>query len=727
MMRVESSIRATLLLAGACALAACAGSSKSPAPAEPTPVAPETPATPVVTPVGTPPAPAEANKPEPPDPNKKLVTQGLAEVGIDASAMDPSANPCDDFYRFACGGWLAKVEIPADKSSWDRFDEIFEQVEIALHKILDESVKADAKKEPVKARLGTFYAACMDEAGIEKLGVTPVKAWLDKIAKIKDVKGLQAVVTELHRNGISAGFGLGADQDAKDTTRIVAQMGQGGLGMPDRDYYFKDDADAKALRERYVDHVTKMLMLSGLDSDEAKKATADVMDVESALAKMSLTRVQLRDPEATYHKLTRADLAKEAPGFDWSAYLDASGAKGAKDVIIHDVPYFKGFADMQKTVALSQWKSYLRWHVISDTSPALSKALVDENFAWKKAVTGQAELEPRWKRCVHATEDALGEDLGQEFIKVMFPGESKDVAMTMVKAIEQAFSDELPSLTWMDEETRKHALEKLATFAPHIGYPSKWKKYDFKVQKGQFFANELAGTRWIINWQMNRIGKPVDREEWGMFPQTVNAYYNPTKNEIVFPAAILQPPFFSAKSSVAVNLGGIGMIIGHELTHGFDDQGAQFAPDGNLKKWWSEDAVKKFQDKTACIEKQYGQYEPLPGLKLNGKLTMGENIADNGGTVLAYRAYRTLRKDAPETVVADGFTEDQQFFLAMGQSWCGKMRDELTRRAVVTDPHSIDKFRVVGSLSNMPEFTRAFGCAAGTKMRPSAENMCKVW
>jgi len=725
MKRVVSSVLASVALVATSAIAACAGSSKSPAPPSPSPVTPETPAT--TAPAETPPVATEVVAPEPPDPSKKLVKMSLAEVGIDPAGLDTTASACDDFYQFACGGWLKSAEIPADKSRWSRFDEINDRIEAALHTILDDAVKADAKKEPVKARLGVFYASCMDEAAVEKLGVKPVQPWLDKIAKIKDVKGLQTAIIELHKNGVGVGFGLGAEQDAKDTTRIVAQMGQGGLGMPDRDYYFKDDADAKALREKYVAHVEAVLTLSGLKPDEAKKATADVMDVESAIAKMSLTRVQLRDPEATYHKLTRADLAKEAPGFDWSTYLDASGAKGAKDVIIHDVPYFKGFADMQKTVALSQWKSYLRWHVISDTSPALSKALVDENFAWKKAVTGQAELEPRWKRCVHATEDALGEDLGQEFIKVMFPGESKDVAMTMVKAIEQAFSDELPSLTWMDEETRKHALEKLATFAPHIGYPSKWKKYDFKVQKGQFFANELAGTRWIINWQMNRIGKPVDREEWGMFPQTVNAYYNPTKNEIVFPAAILQPPFFSAKASVPVNLGGIGMVIGHELTHGFDDEGSQFAPDGNLKKWWSEEAVKKFQEKTACIDKQYSQYEPLPGLKINGKLTMGENIADNGGAVLAYRAFHALRKDAPETVVADGFTENQQFFLSIGQIWCAKSRDEATKRLVATNPHSFPKFRVVGPLTNMPEFGKAFGCKAGAKMRPAAENMCKVW
>ncbi len=726
MRRVITSVLASVALVATSALAACAGSSKSSASPTPSPVPPETSGT-----AESPPAPAPvaeaAPTPEPPDPNKKQVKMSLAEVGLDPAAMDTTANPCEDFYQFACGGWLAKTEIPADKSNWGRFHEINDRIEIALHTILEDAAKTPAKNEPIKARLGTFYAACMDEAAIEKAGIKPVQPLLDKIAKLKDVKGLQAMIIELHKNTVGVGFGLGADQDAKDTTRVVAQMGQGGLGLPDRDYYFNDDADSKALREKYTAHVQKMFELSGLKPDEAKKATTDVMEVETQLAKLSLTRVQMRDPEATYHKLSRADLAKDAAGFDWSAFLDATGAKGAKDVIVHDVPYFKGFADMQKNVPVEQWKSYLRYHVVADAAPALSKAFVDENFAWTKAVTGQAELEPRWKRCVHSTENALGEDVGQEFIKVMFAGDSKDIAMTLVKAIEQAFSEELPALAWMDEETRKHALEKLATFAPHIGYPSKWKKYDFKVQKGQYFANALAGSRWDMNWRMSRIGKPVDREEWGMFPQTVNAYYNPTKNEIVFPAAILQPPFFSAKASIPVNLGAIGMVIGHELTHGFDDEGSQFAPDGNLKKWWSEDAVKKFQAKTSCIDKQYSQYEPLPGLKLNGKLTLGENIADNGGAVLAYRAYKALRKDAPETVVADGFTEDQQFFLGVGQIWCFKGREESIKRRVVTDPHSHGKFRVIGPLTNMPEFGKAFGCKVGAKMRPPAEQVCKIW
>jgi putative endopeptidase len=706
------------------ALAACAGANKPSTPPTPNP---ETPATPGATTPTTAAPTAEAEKPAPPDPNKKIVNMSLAEVGLDPTAMDPKANPCDDFYQYACGGWLQKTEIPADKSSWGRFHEINDRIEVVVHNMLEDASKANAKNEPLKARLGTFFAACMDEAGVEKAGLKPVQPVLDKIAKIKDGKSLAAILVDLHKSGVNVGFRLDAQQDEKDTTRVVALLNQDGLGMPDRDYYLNEDAESKALREKYVAHVEKLLALSGLKPDDAKKAAADVMEVETALAKLSLTRVQLRDPEATYHKLSRADLAKEAPGFDWNLFLNSVGAKAATDVVAHDVPYFKGFADMQKTVPMNKWKSYLRFHLIEDSASALPKAFVEENFNWTKAVSGQAELEPRWKRCVHITEGALGEDIGQEFVKVMFPGESKETADTMVKAIRQAFAEELPSLTWMDDETRQRALDKLATFAPHIGYPSKWKKYDFKVQKGQFFANALAGARWNVAWTLGRIGKPVDREEWGMTPQTVNAYYNPPKNEIVFPAAILQPPFFSAKAAIPVNLGAIGMVIGHELTHGFDDQGSQYAPDGNLKQWWSDSAVKKFKEKTACVDKQYSQYEPLPGLKLNGKLTLGENIADNGGAVLAYRAFKNLRKDAPETVVADGLTEDQQFFLAVGQIWCAKYRDETTKRRVVTDPHSFPKFRVVGPLTNMPEFGRAFGCKVGSKMRPAAEQVCKVW
>jgi putative endopeptidase len=717
-----STVLASAALVASGAIAGCGSSQKAATP-EPTPVPAET--TPAETQPATP-AEAEAPKPEPPDPSKKLVKSTLAEVGLDAAALDPSANPCDDFYQFACGGWMAKNEIPADKSRWGRFAEIAERVETLSHTILEDAAKL-TKGDAVKQRLGTFYAACMDEAGIEKAGTAPLKPWLDKITKLKDVKGLQKLVTELHQIGLAVDFQLYAGQDAKDTTRVVALLFQGGLGMPDRDYYFNADDPSKALREKYTQHVEKTLVLSGLSAEEAKKATADVLEVETGIAKVSLEAVKLRDPEATYHKVTRAELAKQAPGFEWGAYLDAVGAKGAKDLVIHDVPYFTAIAAMQKSVPLDKWKAYLRWQVVSAASDALPKAFVDESFEWTKAISGQPEIEPRWKRCVRATEAALGEDLGQEFIKVAFPGDSKAVAMTMVKAIQDAFAAELPGLTWMDDETRARALEKLNTFAPHIGYPSKWKKYDFKVAKGQFFANSLAGSKWQVTWTLGRIGKPVDREEWGMFPQTVNAYYNPTKNEIVFPAAILQTPFFSAKAAIPVNLGAIGMVIGHEITHGFDDEGSKFAPDGNLKQWWSDAAVKKFEGATSCVQNQYARYEPLPGLKLNGKLTLGENIADLGGVTLGYRAYKALRKDAPETVVADGYTEDQQFFLGVGQIWCTKMRDEESRRRVITDPHSPGKFRVIGPLTNTPEFAKAFGCKVGSKMRPPEAQVCKIW
>ncbi len=719
---VRSLLASTALLAAA-SITGCSGSSRTSSTPTPSPVAPETPTTasgedPV------PVAPEEAAAPT--GPAKKVVNTSLAEVGLDGASMDPAANPCEDFFQYACGGWIAKNEIPADKSTWGRFHEINDRIEIELRKILDESVKAP-KSEPVRARLGAFYQACMDEAAIEKAGIKPVKPVLDKIAKVKDAKSLHGVIVELHKMGLFVGFAMFAEQDAKDTTRVVANLTQAGLGMPDRDYYFNDDEDSKKLREKYAAHVEKIFTLSGLKADEAKKATAEVIEVETALAKIALTRVQQRDAEATYHKVARADLAKQAPGFDWNGYFNGVGAKGAGDLILHDVPYFAGFAEMTKSVPAAKWQSYLRWQILSASAGDLTKAFVDESFEWTRAVSGQAEIEPRWKRCVNATQAALGEDLGQEFIKVMFPGDSKEIALTMVKAIGKSFADGLPSLPWMDDETRTAALEKLATFVPHIGYPNKWKKYDFKVAKNTYFANGVAAARWGVAWGLSRLGKPVDRQEWQMFPQTVNAYYNATKNEIVFPAGILQPPFFSAKASIPVNLGGIGMVIGHEISHGFDDEGSKFAADGNLKKWWSEAVRKRFDDKTACVEKQYAAYEPLPGLKLNGKLTLGENIADLGGVTVAFRAYRALRADAPETMVADGFSEDQQFFLGVGQIWCAKWREEATRRRVVVDPHSPPKFRVNGPLSNTPEFHKAFNCKVGQKMRPPAEKMCRVW
>jgi putative endopeptidase len=390
--------------------------------------------------------------------------------------------------------------------------------------------------------------------------------------------------------------------------------------------------------------------------------------------------------------------------------------------------YLAVVGEMVKTVPMDKWRSYLRAVVLRSASGDLSKAFVDEQFAWRQALTGQKELEPRWKRCVRETEGALGEDLGQEFIAVAFPGDSKQVALDMVNAVLLAFRQRLPGLDWMDADTRARAGEKLDTFRPHIGYPNKFKTYDFKVARGSHFANDMAASRWGTTWVFSRIGKPVDREEWFMFPQTVNAYYNPLKNEIAFPAGILQPPFFASRAALAVNLGGIGMVIGHEITHGFDDEGSHFAPDGNLKEWWTAESRKKFDERTACVERQYEKYEPLPGVKLSGKLTLGENIADLGGVIVAHKAWQNLRGDAPETINAEGFTEEQLLFLNVGQIWCFKARDEAVRQLAKTDPHSPAKFRVNGPLSNTPAFHQAFGCKVGQKMRPVDDGkMCRIW
>jgi putative endopeptidase len=716
---MRNALVTSVTLWGAFALAACSSGSKPVA--SPTPPVGESHESPAIT--GTQvPAPAEVTLDPtlPPAPAGKRIDVSLADVGLDAKSLDKSVDPCDDFYQFACGGWEATNEIPADKGAWSRFHEIAQRNEQTLKKILEDSAKAT---DPMGKRLGIAYASCMNEAAVEKAGIKPIKPWFAKIDKLKTPADVLALTTELHGYGVSVLWGLSADQDAKDTSKIVAQLGQSGLGLPSRDYYDQDDK--KDVRDKYLAHMEKMLVLAGMKPAAAKQAAADDMEVETAIAKLSLRTVEMRDPEKIYNKVPMSELASTAPGFDWMAYFKKLGV-GGDYVTMHDKNYFKGVIALTSSIPVAKWQAYMRYQVLDSAAPLLSKAFVDENFVMSQALNGAKELAPRWKRCVHRVESELGEDLGQEFVKVAFSGDAKPLALQMVDAIKGAFAADLPALAWMDDTTRKAAMDKLGTLATHVGYTDKWKVYTFKVTK-DLYATAMAASKWEVGWTLARIGKPVDRTEWGMYPQTVNAYYNPTRNEIVFPAGILQTPFFGADRAVAANLGGIGVVIGHELTHGFDDEGSQFAPDGNLKKWWPEEVRKRFDAKTACLVDEYGSFEPLPGLKLDGKLTLGENIADNGGVKLAFRAYRTLRAGAKETRVADGYTEDQQFFLGMGQVWCSKRSEQTARQYAVIDPHSPPKFRVNGSVVNSPEFRQAFQCKAGSKMAPPAAKMCRVW
>ncbi len=647
------------------------------------------------------------------------VNVSLADVGLDASALDRTIDPCTDFYQFACGGWIAKTEIPGDEASWYRsFNEIDRRNEAALREILDNVAKDEGSK------LGRYYAACMDVAAVEAAGVAPIAELLKEVKALKDVKQVPAEVGKLHRRGIKPLFRLSAEQDFGDATRVIASLDQGGLGMPDRDDYLKDDERAVKLRAAYRKHVQAMLELAGWKPKDAATATDDVMALETALAKISKTRVERRDPKGLYNKMTRAELVKANAKLDWNAYflpLDVSPT----DVNLTSLPFFAGLDGILAQTKLPAWKNYLSWHVVRSMADVLPKKFVDEAFNFKKAVTGQAEQKPRWRRCVQDTDDSLGEMLGQHFVALHFGGGSKQAATELVGAIRAAFADNLKTLVWMDQVTRDKALNKQQEMAFLIGFPNKWRQYTFETDAKSYAKNALAASLYQVAYDLARIGKPLDREQWQMSPPTVNAYYDPQRNHMVFPAGILQPPFFDAKFSPAVNLGGIGMVIGHELTHGFDDEGAQFDAQGNLRNWWSPEVEKQFKDRTTCVAKQYSGFELQPKLFVNGELTNGENIADMGGLKMALAALRKVREKQTEVKIADGFSEEQQLFMANAQAWCGKMRPEMEQTMVKTNPHSPAKFRVNGPMANMPEFAAAFQCKAGAAMNPVSR--CGVW
>ena len=672
-------------------------------------------------PVAAPPPTVAAPAPEGPPARERFDTT-LKAVGLDADALDRSADPCADFYEFACGNWIKKTEIPADKSRWSRsFSSIDERNEKDLENILQNAEKSE---DPGEKKLGEYFGACMNEAQVEKAGLSSIQPLLAKAKALKSSKDVTPLLIELHKRKIWALFDVSAEQDFKDATEYLTYLDQNGLGLPDRDYYTKDDDKSKELREKYLAHVEAMLTLGGMPKARAKAAAADVMEIETGLAKVSKTRVERRDPEGLYNKVSRDELEKLSPGVNWNVYLKGVGLVGVPSVNVTSKPFFRGVSELVAKVPVAKWQNYFTWQILNGTAELLGKKFVDENFKMARALTGQKEIRARWKRCVDSTDEALGELLGQPFVKLRFGGDSKAAAESLVHAIGSSFGQELGHVDWMDTPTRQAAREKREAMAFLIGFPDKWKTYDFEVKAGDYAGNALRGRAFDQARILARIGKPVDRGEWEMTPPTVNAYYNPLKNQMVFPAGILQPPFYDVKASVPVNLGAMGMVVGHELTHGFDDQGSQFDKNGNLRKWWNAEVRNRFDDKTECVAHEYSQFETIPGVKLNGKLTLGENIADLGGAKLAFHAYRELSKDAKEGI-ADGFSEDQQFFLSVGQVWCSRQRDEYARMAAQIDPHSPPKWRVNGTLRNLPEFAEAFSCQAGTPMNP--QNKCVVW
>jgi putative endopeptidase len=657
-------------------------------------------------------------------PAMPAIKKSLADVGLDATALDRSVDPCKDFYRFACGGWIKRTKIPGDKPRWVRsFSEIHQRNEADLKSMLEVAAKSPGEADKVRAKLGAFFRACMDTKKVERAKLRPLSPLLRQIRKVKTAEDLRDVVLELHRQKVWVFFSIDGDQDFADATRNIAHLDQAGLGLPDRDYYLKKDAKSVKLRAAYQQHVARMLRLSGYSKARAKRAAKEVMAIETALAKVSKTRVQRRDPRKMYNKIDRKGVLKAVPRFGWKRYLAGLGLGKVRDISVTAPKFFAGLNRLLGAKKPREFGSYLTWHVLHAYAPRVSKSFVDEAFALKKVLTGQKEQRPRWKRCVASTDAALGELLAQPFIAKRFAGDSKKVVTQMVHAIGKVFGKLLVELPWLDKQTRAKARQKLDKMAFLIGYPERWRRYPFAVGTS-YAANVQAARAHELRRRLARIGKAVDPKEWEMSPPTVNAYYHPLKNHMVFPAGILQPPFYTPGAAIAVNMGAMGMVVGHELTHGFDDQGSRFDAFGNLKNWWGKAVRGAFEKRTQCMIDQYAGYEPLPGVKLNGKLTLGENIADAGGVKLAYRAYKALRAGKPP-IEAEGLSEDQLFFVSNAQIWCAKARESFVRLRAKTDPHSPPRFRVNGALQNAPEFSQAFGCKAATPMAPAKR--CEVW
>lgn len=647
---------------------------------------------------------------------------------LDVPSMDKSVNPCTDFYRYACGSWIKNNPIPPDQARWDVYAKLQQDNERFLWGILEESAKPSPERSAVQRQIGDFFHACMDEANVERAGAAPLKPGLDQIAALKSLNDLPEFLARQHLElaGANMLFGFGSNQDFGDSTRVITFAYAGGLGLPDRDYYTKTDAKSVETRQRYVAHVQKIFELLG-DSPQSTTANAQiVMDIETALAKASFTRVDKRDPYKLYHKLSGAQLQALTPSFDWGKYIAASGAPASAAINVTEPEFFKELQAQLKSRSLADWKTYLRWHLAHSQAPYLSSAFVSANFDfYSKYLRGIQEMQPRWKRCVHYVDNDLGEALGQVFVQKTFGPDVKQRTLDMTKQIEKAMESEIQQLPWMGAATKQKAYEKLHAMVNKIGYPDKWRDYSsIQIARDDFAGNVRRAIIFESRRQLAKIGKPVDRGEWQMTPPTVNAYYDPQMNDINFPAGVLQPPLFDSKLDDAPNYGNTGATIGHELTHGFDDEGRQFDAGGNLHDWWTKKDAEEFVERAACVSNQYSQYTIVDDIKINGKLTLGEDVADLGGTLLAYIAWKNATK-GQDLKPIDGFTPDQRFFIGMGQWACGDERAESKRANAITNPHSPEEYRINGVVSNMPQFRDAFACKVGQPM--VRENACRVW
>jgi putative endopeptidase len=651
---------------------------------------------------------------------------------LDRANLDTACAACKDFYQFANGGWLKKATIPAAYSSFGSFRELADRNEAQLHKILDaDAAKANATKDtPADAswKVGAFYGSCLDTTSIDKLGTSPLKQDLDIIAGVKSADDLRSQLGALeHRDGL-APWADGSTQDAKNAASVIAGLYQGGLTLPDKEYYTKTDAESKKTRESFVDHMARMFELLGDSKDVAAAEAKTVLDVETKIALISKTRVELRDPQTNYHKMTMAELEKLTPGFPWPAFFAAQNAPPISAIDVGQPEFFSAMNKLFSTIPVADWKTYLRWRLVHTSAPALNTPIVKENFTYDKVFSGATEMLPRWKRCLNSSDDRLGELLGQEYVKANFTPEAKARALKIVMNLVSELHDRIQHLDWMSAPTKTQALAKLAAFTKKIGFPDKWKDYStLRVSAGQYLQNVRASDQWAAARDWNKIGKPVDRGEWGMTPPTVNAYYNPQLNEIVFPAGILQPPFYNPDWDDAVNYGAMGAVIGHEMTHGFDDQGRQFDKDGNLKDWWAKEDAAKYTVQAQKVVKQFDSYTVLDSAThVNGKLTLGENIADFGGLTVAYAAMEKAIGSGPHPKI-DGFTPEQRFFLGWAQVWRQVYRPQSLRTQVNSNEHAPSIWRVNGPLSNMPEFKAAWGCKDGDPMVRPAALRARIW
>ena len=662
-------------------------------------------------------------------PTKTGPTPPQKGVGITIANIDPSIKPCEDFFHYASGNWLRNNPIPDAQSSWGAFNELIDRNQLTLRTILTNAATNSAKaaKGTNAQKVGDFYGSAMDSVAIEAAGLKYLKPHLDRIMAINSLADEQKFLADPKAHAGSVWLSSGVGQDEKISTQYAVYLNQGGLGLPDRDYYLKDDARSKAIRAAYQAYQVNTFKLLGDDPATAEKNAAAVTRIETRLAKASKSRVDLRDPYANYNKMTLAEASAAFPNLALAQTLQGEGLGAAKEVIVGQPDFLKEVSAALQQEPIADQKQYLRWHLVSSLTAALPKAYGDEAFKYSQALSGAKKQQPRWKRSLGATDRALGEAFGQLYVDKAFSPAAKARAKQMIENLRLAYAERIQATDWMSAATKKEALTKLNAFTVKIGYPDKWKDYSaLNVSRESYLNNLLAAREWANKDEISHFGKPIDRGEWGMTPPTVNAYYNPPMNEIVFPAGILQPPFYDPKADDAVNYGGIGAVIGHEMTHGFDDQGRQYDAKGNLRDWWTKDDADKFNAKADVVGKQYDAFTPLDSVHVNGKLTMGENLADLGGLTIAYQAFEKTPQ-AKAKVKIDGFTPEQRFFLGYAQIWRTNARPEAVRQQVQTDPHSPGQFRTNGPLMNMPEFYQAFGCQDGNKMmRPTADRS-KIW